>query len=306
LSILTIAHLSDAHLGSMPRPRLRDMTPKRVIGLANWHLGRKHRYLPDVLDKLVDDVRRHQPDHIVVTGDLCNIGMPQEIAEALAWLETLGPPDRVSVVPGNHDAYVRLRGDPGVARWAAYMSGEAGSGVMRPGEPVPFPFVRRLGGAALIGLSSAVPTPMLRATGRLGSAQRDAVKQVLHSLGAEGLVRIVLIHHPPLPGQALPARRLIDAEAFAEVLETAGAELVLHGHNHRAMLAFAAGRAGPIPIVGVPAASLAQHRHDDAARYNLFRIDTRHRHPRITIIGRAISKDLSEITTVEERVLSGH
>jgi 3',5'-cyclic AMP phosphodiesterase CpdA len=304
--MLTIAHMSDVHLGPMPRPRLRDLTPKRLTGLANWHRGRKHRHLPHVLDALLADLWAHVPDHIVVTGDLCNIGLPQEIAAALAWLERLGPPDRVTVVPGNHDAYVRLRGDPGVARWSAYMSGESQHGVLRRGDPVPFPFVRRLGCVALIGLSSAVPSPMFRATGRLGSAQRDAVERLLRALGADGLVRVVLIHHPPLPGQAVSACRLVDAEPFAAILKEAGAELVLHGHNHRAMLAYAESVSGAIPVVGVPSASLAQHRDDHVARYNLYRIDTRRGHPRITILGRAISKDLSEVTTVEERVLSGH
>ncbi|MEZ5924453.1 MAG: metallophosphoesterase [Hyphomicrobiaceae bacterium] len=301
--MLTIAHFSDVHLGPMPRPRIRDLTPKRLTGLANWHRRRKLRHLPDVLRQLIDDARRHSPDHIVVTGDLCNIGMPAEMAAALGWLERLGPPEHVTVVPGNHDAYVRLRGDPGVARWTAYMSGDQTEAVKRRGEPVPFPFVRRLGRVALVGLSSAVPTPVFRATGRLGTDQREAAARVLRRLDGEGLLRIVLIHHPPLPGQASPARRLIDAEAFAAVLKEAGAELVLHGHNHKAMLAYAEGPAGSIPVVGVPSASLAEHHHDDLARYNLYRIVQRGEKHTITLEGRAITPGLASVETVEQRAL---
>jgi hypothetical protein len=42
-------------------------------------------------------------------------------------------------------------------------------------DGTPFPFVRRRGPLALIGVSSAVPTPPLMATGRLGRAQLDAL-----------------------------------------------------------------------------------------------------------------------------------
>ncbi len=297
LSTLTIAHLSDIHLGPMPRPRLRDLTPKRLTGLANWHRGRKHRHLPEVLSALIEDVHAQQPDHIVVTGDLCNVGMPQEFAGVLDWLGRLGPPDRVTVIPGNHDTYVRLRRDPGIARWAAYMTGEASSGAA-------FPFVRRLSGVALVGLSSAVPTPMFRASGELGPAQRQAAGELLASLGAEGLVRVVLIHHPPLPGQSAPACSLTDAGAFTEVLRRAGAELVLHGHNHQAMVADAGGGAGPIPVVGVPSASHARHHgHAEPARYNLYRIETGAGRRRIMMEGRAIAEDLTTLNTVETREL---
>lgn len=304
--MLTIAHLSDVHLGPMPRPRLRDLTPKRLTGLANWHRGRKHRHLPMVLETLIEDIRRHEPDHIVVTGDLCNLGLPQEIAMAEDWLARLGPPSQVTVVPGNHDAYVRLRHDPGLARWAAYMSGEAVRGAnRRPGEIAPFPFVRRIGPIALVGLSSAVPTPMFRATGRLGRFQIEHAASLLKSLYAEGLARIVLIHHPPLPGQAGKSCCLVDAAALAEVLSEAGAELVLHGHNHCAMLAHADGPTGNVPVVGVPSASHAgRHRHHEPARYNLYRIDVRNERARIAMVGRAITDDLTCVQTVEERELT--
>ena len=50
----------------------------------------------------------------------------------------------------------------------------------------------------------------------------------------------VLIHHPPLPGQAKRFRGLEDAAGLEAVLSRHGAELVMHGHNHRNMLAWGA------------------------------------------------------------------
>jgi 3',5'-cyclic AMP phosphodiesterase CpdA len=302
--MLTIAHLSDVHLGPLPPARLWTLSPKQITGYANWHRGRKHRHLAAVLDLILADIEAAGADHVAVTGDLCNIGLKAEIAEGLKWLERLGPPDRVTVVPGNHDAYVRLPDDDGVARWAAYMSGACEHGVVRKGEPVPFPFVRRFGPVALVGLSSAVPTPMFRATGRLGSPQREGAAKVLRALGLEGLVRVVLIHHPPLPGHAHRARRLIDAGAFSEVLRDAGAELVLHGHNHRSELAFTQTAAGRLPIVGVPSASVGRHPRDDRGSYNLYRIEPRDGgRPRITMTGRAVTEDLSRVETIDEQVI---
>src|SRR5262245_39982 len=104
----TLAHISDVHLGPLPLPGVTDCNLKRLSGYLNWHRNRKHLHLRPVLDSIVADLLAQRPDHIAVTGDLVNIGLPSEHLAALDWLATLGPPDRVSVVPGNHDIYTRL------------------------------------------------------------------------------------------------------------------------------------------------------------------------------------------------------
>ena len=55
---------------------------------------------------IVADIKASSPDHLAVTGDLVNLALDAEIEMARYWLETLGSPHDVSVVPGNHDAYV--------------------------------------------------------------------------------------------------------------------------------------------------------------------------------------------------------
>ena len=99
-------------------------------------IGRAHRrlaYQRNVLDRVVADMSAQQPDHVVVTGDLANIGLPQEHINALAWLKALGPPERVTVIPGNHDIYSRIGRDPGTRRWAPYMaSNRQGADLARP------------------------------------------------------------------------------------------------------------------------------------------------------------------------------
>ena len=306
-TILTIAHLSDVHLGPIRGFTPRYWNLKRLTGYWNWHGKRRTLYQRSVLDRLVADLQAARPDHIVVTGDLVNIGLPQEHIDALSWLASLGPPDRVTVIPGNHDIYARQR-DPGTRRWAAYMSSNAtGQGHLSPagaGPVAEFPFVRRCDGIALIGLNSAVPTPPLIAAGRAGKQQLAALARVLDSTHRAGLFRLLLIHHPPLPGQASRTRGLKDAAALQSLLYRHGVELVIHGHNHRNMLTLQPSASGaPIPIVGVPSASLAQRLKGEAlARYNLYRIVG----PpwSVALCGRGLADPAGDIVELERRQLT--
>ena len=106
-SAVTIAHLSDIHLGPIRGFTPRYWNLKRLTGYWNWLNTRRASYQRSVLDRLVADLQRQRPNHIVVTGDLANIGLPQEHMDALIWLKGLGPPDRVSVIPGNHDTMMK-------------------------------------------------------------------------------------------------------------------------------------------------------------------------------------------------------
>lgn len=297
--MFTLAHLSDVHLPPMPWPRLRDIGLKRTLGLANWHRARKHIHRRDVLDALVADLNAQRPDHIAVGGDLVNIGLPAELAAAQHWLEQLGGRERVTVVPGNHDVYGGLGRDPGIERWRDYMRGETVAGADNG-----FPFVRRFDRIALIALSSAVQTPVFWASGRLGASQRQALATCLADLGRENHCRIVLLHHPPLPGQADRRRGLEDAPELAAILRQHGAELVLHGHNHRAMLDYLERPAGRVPIVGVPAASTLPGPHAIAARFNLFAIEPAGRNWQIAMTGRAYQAG-GQLAVVQRTALTG-
>jgi 3',5'-cyclic AMP phosphodiesterase CpdA len=266
--MFVLAHLSDPHLAPFPRPRLMELASKRLLGFINWQL-RRHRYhRREVLDALIDDLTAAAPDHIAVTGDLINIALEREFGPGRTWLDRLGPPDRVTFVPGNHDIYVRATALQAQRAWGACMRGD---GVADAAEP--FPFVRRRGPIALIGLSSALPTAPFLASGRLGPAQTERLAAILPQL--DGAFRVVLVHHPPL-GRRAWHKRLVDAVPLLRVLAEHGAELVLHGHDHRHSLNWLDGANGRIPVVGVPSSSAAiGGKEDDPAGYNLYRIDGR-------------------------------
>ena len=190
MAAFTLAHLSDPHLPPLPAARLRDLAGKRALGYLNWTRNRHKYHRRDVLDALVADMQAQQPDHVAVTGDLVNLALDAEFSPAQAWLKSVGQPQHVTVVPGNHDAYVRATKHRFAGTFGDYLRGD--------GEPngTPFPFLRRRGPLALIGVSSAVPTAPLMATGKLGRAQLDALDPILAQLASEQAFRVLLVHHP--------------------------------------------------------------------------------------------------------------
>jgi 3',5'-cyclic AMP phosphodiesterase CpdA len=271
-NMFVLAHLSDPHLGPLPRPRMSELASKRLLGYLNWRRSRHRVHRPEALDAITRDLRGERPDHVAVTGDLVNIALPSEFALARRWLEGLGGPADVSVVPGNHDAYVTAAGPDRDRQWAPYMAGDAhGAGDAISGAaPCTFPYLRRRGPVALIGVSTAIATPLFMATGRLGEQQIARAAELLDEMRVANLFRVVMIHHPPVASSS-HHKRLIDAAAFRQAIAAVGAELVIHGHDHVHSRAWIAGNGGRVPVVGVPSASAsAGMKH--AGAYNLYSI----------------------------------
>ena len=287
--MFVLAHLSDPHLAPLPQPRLSELLGKRATGYLNWRRRRRLIHRSDVLARIVADLKAQAPDHIAVTGDLVNLSLDAEYPPARAWLDALGTPQNVTLVPGNHDAYVRSGLRAAQQHWSAYMRGDQAAG--DDAFPFGFPFLRRRGPLALIGLSSAVPSPPLMATGRLGAEQLRRLSPLLDRTREEGLFRVVLIHHPP---QSLPSRRfkrLLDGEDFRAALARHGADLVLHGHDHEHALVWLPATGRRIAAVGVPSASEAPPGEHDAAGYNLYRIDGSAGRWRCEMISRGLDRD---------------
>src|SRR6202521_6197276 len=271
--VFTLAHLSDTHLGKLRLPRLDLLLSKRILGFLSWHLRRKAIHEGPVLGALVADLHAARPDHTVVTGDLVNISLPEEFSRAAAWLDDLGPPRDVSVIPGNHDAYVPIAWDRSLGLWADYMAGEGADGREHPAAgPGDFPYLRRRGPLAIVGLSTAAPMPPHSAAGRIGGEQMARLAGLLARTRQEGCCRVVLIHHPPLPGPSADRKQLLDSAPFRAVIAAEGAELILHGHTHRSGLSHLPSPRGEVPVIGVPSASARPSHDKDHARYHLYRI----------------------------------
>ena len=284
----TIAHITDPHLGPAPLPGLADFRLKRFMGYVNWKRGRERLNDMALLARLVADLLAQRPDHVAVTGDLVNIGMPAEFRRAAAWMETLGDPRDVSFVPGNHDAYVPAAMPMLAATFARWTTDDCG----RSG----FPYLRVRGEVAIIGLTSGVPTAPLMATGKLGRAQLDAFAALLQETGAKSLARVVLIHHPPLAKGAPPLRGLTDAAAFEGVIAAHGCEAILHGHTHKRHVRLLPSPAsktvdGRAPVIGAPSAAAATHDPRYRAAYHLVRLAREGERWRIVARARGLALD---------------
>ena len=268
---------------------------KRVTGYVSWHRHRRSVHDPRVLTALSADLQALAPDHTVVTGDLTNLALPVEFDQATDWLAELGPPDEVSVIPGNHDAYIAVPWHLSFGRLSAYM---AQSEENLKTEEKSFPFVRKIGRTAIVGVSSAVPTRWFSAAGAIGSSQLERLRTILHELGEAGLFRVVLIHHPPIDGSARVRKQLRDGAGFRRVIADAGAELVLHGHNHRFDQGEVNTPAGSAPVIGVPSASAWPKHGCKPAAFHLYLINP-------TPDGWQVQMDVRQFDHRSERFVAG-
>lgn len=265
--MVTLAHLSDVHLAPLPPVHPWQLANKRITGYLNWQFNRARHMQRDTLANLINHLKIQRPNITTITGDLVNLGLESEFTSAVTWLENIGGPNKVCVIPGNHDAYT-----PGDLANFRRIMGYYSSGELL--DSAPFPYVRRLGEIAVIGCSSAIATPPFMAYGRFDQPQAERLSKCLKLLGDGEFFRVVLIHHPPNEELADDKRRgLRGADLFRDVIKQQGAELILHGHSHRSSTNALAGTNGEVPVIGVAAGSANANSGEDPARYNFFNIE---------------------------------
>jgi len=259
--VFVFAHFSDLHLAPFPRPRVGQLLNKRALSYLSFLRKRGSRHQAKILDRALVAMHEYGPEHLCVTGDLVNLALPREIEQAAAWLRELGPDLSCTVAPGNHDALVRSA-RPLVAKlWAPWMADE-------------FPSVVRKGDVAFIGLSSAVPTPLGFASGRVDEAQLRRLERILAETGAEGCFRVLSIHHPPRPESDSWRRNLRNGGALCRVLHAHGAELILHGHTQKPIREEIPGPSGRIPVFGAGSASLTEEKAN-SGHFHGFRLESK-------------------------------
>jgi len=262
------AQISDPHLSSLEHVRPRDLLSKRGLGYLSWRRKRRFEHRREVLEALERDLQQFSLEQLLVTGDLTHIGLPQEFEQARAWLEHLGKPGSIALVPGNHDACVADDWNQTFALWQDYMASDDGPG----GQSNLFPSLRVRGDIAFIGVSTGCPKPPLMATGTAGAEQLSRLPGLLSETAARGLFRVVYLHHCPLPGKEKWRKRLTDAPAVQALLAEHGAELILHGHGHRAHYHELETPQGVAPVIAVPSASALGLHGADTARYNCYKV----------------------------------
>ena len=269
--MVRLAHISDFHLGQLPALTLLELASKRITGFVNWHRNRRRHLFANTLEILMEDIERRDPDHLAITGDLVNLASSLEIGTIARWLEDAGKPENISIVPGNHDAYVRGAYDKATKAWYPYMRGDQGPDEWDEDDHV-FPYLRVRGKVAMIGCSTAVATPPFAASGYFGHRQARETVNMLRAAGEAGLFRVVMIHHPPIRGATSMHKRMIGIRRFGATISSGGAELVLHGHTHLNTVHWLRGQTKQVPVVGIASASQGPGGHKPPAAYNMFSI----------------------------------
>lgn len=287
-----LAHCSDLHLLSHDGARWLDLANKRWIGAMNLVSNRGRHYHVEAFDDMVADLNALGAggaggvDHVLCTGDVTNLALRQEFEFARARFDRLAlGPAGVTVIPGNHDAYVAegvplfaelfapfAAGDPGWEWQPPEAAPDAGpEAATNEPDDLRWPIVRIRGELALIGTSTSRATPWFTAYGRVGAGQLARLRRVLLDPRLAGKVRVVAIHHPPAGKRAQSRiRGLRDHAAFADVIAEAGADLIVHGHEHRDMTESLAGPAGAVPVRGIVSGTYFHNKPDRVARYRIF------------------------------------
>jgi 3',5'-cyclic AMP phosphodiesterase CpdA len=240
---------------------------------------RKSVHKPFAVRAVAEEVKRARIDHVAITGDLTNLALESEFELVRRFLEDdLGmPPEKVSVVPGNHDLYTR--GSAHKRRFEAYCGDWIASDLPEIGTDhfgARYPFVKLRGPVAIIGLSSAVPRAPLMAAGKFGSAQLDQFRKLLAHPEVEKRTKVILQHHPAhnLKNKvAAFLEGLHDSKHLVRSLARLEHGLILHGHSHIRVRRQIVTPVGRIDVVGATSASLLSdhpHRH---AGFNLYEFD---------------------------------
>jgi 3',5'-cyclic AMP phosphodiesterase CpdA len=256
MDTVTLMHVSDLHLACTEKVPPGLLMNKRILGYLRWKIRRGREYEPTLLEAIRKQFQNVQPDQIVITGDLTHLGLPEEFKKVSLWLEGLAPPEKITVIPGNHDTYVPSPWEDSFSRLEKYMLPRScyKGKLPPPSLESLFPTLCVTGRIAIIGISTARPCAWHLATGTAGKSQLDRLASALKKTAGAGLFRVLALHHPPAPGIVDPRKELTDAPELLKIIEKHGCELILHGHSHRTSIYSVPGPRGQIPVIEAPSA----------------------------------------------------
>jgi Icc protein len=227
MGMTRIVHLSDAHVLD-PRPsRTRSGWSMRTRFLSFGRpldaLGRQRK-----LNRALRTAWRVGAQHVVLSGDLTEIGSPGEYETLAECLHGSGiPPERMTLVPGNHDLY----SSADAWRWALAgpLAAFARTSAREPGRVVD------LGGATLLPIDATLHQPVTRSAGLMDRASLEALERRATDPALVHRPIIVVQHHPPFLRKTNAwhwVDGLIGASKMMPLLERFRHLFVLHGHLH--------------------------------------------------------------------------
>jgi 3',5'-cyclic-AMP phosphodiesterase len=224
-----IAHLSDVHTLD---PEHRRSTARYRFATKFVSLGRPvcARTRGRKLARGLAAAKASGADHIVISGDLTEVGDQSEFEHFASILEEAKLPEgSVTLVPGNHDAYTSA------ASWGKALEGPlarfASASATHPGKIVD------RGNVAILPIDTSCFQSMARSGGMF---TRDAAREVqsrIHDPGLRDKSIILVMHHPPFVHTKNPFVQWLDGlRGNTHVLDLLARHprlQILHGHLHR-------------------------------------------------------------------------
>lgn len=237
---MRILHISDVHVQvDYEHAVWASIGWRRVVAQIELKLARRARRFreaPETLAALLREAEIGGYDHVILSGDLTALAVDEEFERVRKALGALADrPDRLTVVPGNHDVFTP--GSVRKRRFEKWFGHLLHSDLPRYQVEGPWPVVRLLGEEhAIVGLNSArVPVVPGIAAGRVGDDQLAALIAACADPAMRGRNVLVVVHHAPLRPDGRLDRRihgLLDADRLIEACRIAGAQAIFCGHIH--------------------------------------------------------------------------
>ena len=186
-----ISHISDLHLPIEKKPTFFQLFNKRIFGYINHSSKRKNTFTLENLNLIFNDINKSNDMHTVLTGDIVNLSLEDEFSSASQLLDHHFKEKDLSIIPGNHDAYIKVDYKRSLSYLEKYFYKQKNLI-----DQEPFPYLKVINDIAIIGLSSAVNSPPLMCWGKISSKQINVLEDILKSINGNNYFTIMLIHHP--------------------------------------------------------------------------------------------------------------
>ena len=226
---MKLAHFSDIHVTHFPLTG--KLALKRFMAVASYSIAGRGRHFEGSdlrIQKLLEDVDAQGVDHALCTGDLTGVSTEAEFARvAELFGSRLQQPAKYTVIPGNHDRYVK--GVEGLFEQHFGALSEGGR----------YPFLKHLTNeVSVVAIDVARPTSIIDSSGFCGEKQREALLGILTDPSLKGRFVILALHYGLLRAEGQRDARAHGLRDDLEVMELVDRndvhlDLVLHGHMHR-------------------------------------------------------------------------
>jgi 3',5'-cyclic-AMP phosphodiesterase len=230
-----IAHLSDVHLldrrPERPRARYRMATRFVSVGRPLDAAARATK-----LRRALEAAKASGADHVVVTGDLTELGDPSEFEHAAEiFHDAQIPPDAVTLVPGNHDAYTSPSG------WWRALEGPLRA--FRRGSAESAGKLVERGDVTFMPIDTSLFQNIALAGGLFSTEAARAIERRLEDPTLRDRTVVLVLHHSPMHRRGSPLLSFVDGLRgcghLLDLLAKHPRVQVLHGHLHQAVDRFA-------------------------------------------------------------------